>query len=83
MNEVIVGLQKKLVNMKQLIPTEAATPEQIKKYFNETEEIIEGILKVASEQETATTTEMESVREAIKDFRALIKKTDANMQPLL
>lgn len=82
MNEVIVGLQKKLVNMKQLIPTEAATPEQIKKYFNETEEIIDGILKVASEQETATTTEMESVREAIKDFRALIKKTDANMQPL-
>ena len=45
MNEVIIGLQQKLENMKTLVPTEAATPEQISKYFNENEEIIAGIGK--------------------------------------
>ena len=35
MNEVIVSLQQGLENMKTLVPTEAATPEQISKYFNE------------------------------------------------
>ena len=44
MNEVIIGLQQKLNNMKSLVPTEAATPEQVSKYFNETEELIDGIL---------------------------------------
>ena len=47
MNEVIIGLQQKLNNMKSLVPTEAATPEQVSKYFNETEELIDGILKMA------------------------------------
>lgn len=50
MNEVIVSLQQKLENMKTLVPTEAATPEQISKYFNENEEIIAGILKAADSQ---------------------------------
>lgn len=45
MNEVIIGLQQKLENMKTLVPTEAATQEQISKYFNENEEIIAGIGK--------------------------------------
>ena len=54
MNEVIVSLQQKLENMKTLVPTEAATPEQISKYFNENEEIIAGILKAADSQTTAT-----------------------------
>lgn len=35
MNEVIISLQQKLENMKSLVPTEAATPEQISKYFTE------------------------------------------------
>lgn len=41
MNEVIVSLQQKLENMKTLIPTEAATPEQISKYFIEESEYSE------------------------------------------
>ena len=45
MNEVIIGLQQKLENMISLVPTEAATQEQISKYFNENEEIIAGIGK--------------------------------------
>lgn len=82
MNEVIVSLQQKLGNMKSLVPTEAATPEQISKYFSETEEIIDGILKMADGQQTATTTEIEGIRESVKELRNLLRKTDANMKPL-
>ena len=82
MNEIIIGLQQKLSNMKSLVPTEAASPEQIKKYFTETEEIIDGILKTALAQEDATTTQIEGIHDTIKELRNLLKKTDANMQPL-
>ena len=82
MNEVIVSLQQKLGNMKSLVPTEAATPEQISKYFSETEEIIDGILKMADGQQTATTTEIEGIRESVKELRNLLRKTDADMRPL-
>ena len=82
MNEVIIGLQQKLNNMKSLVPTEAATPEQISKYFNETEELIDGILKMADSQQTASTTELEGVKEAVKELRNLLKKSDAEMKPL-
>ena len=82
MNEIIIGLQQKLSNMKSLVPTEAASPEQIKKYFTETEEIIDGILKTALAQDDATTTQIEGIHDTIKELRNLLKKTDANMQPL-
>ena len=82
MNEVIVSLQQKLSNMKSLVPTEAATPEQISKYFNESEEIIAGILKAAENQETATTTEFEGIKDAIKELRNLFRKADSEMKPL-
>ena len=82
MNEVIVNLQQKLSNMKSLVPTEAATPEQISKYFNESEEIIAGILKAAENQETATTTELEGIKDAIKELRNLFRKADSEMKPL-
>ena len=82
MNEVIVSLQQKLSNMKSLVPTEAATPEQISKYFNETEELIDGILKMADSQQTASTTELEGIRESVKELRNLLKKSDAEMKPL-
>lgn len=82
MNEVIVSLQQKLSNMKSLVPTEAATPEQISKYFNETEELIDGILKMADSQQTASTTELEGIRESVKELRNLLKKTDSEMKPL-
>lgn len=82
MNEVIMGLQKKLGEMKALVPTEAASPEQIKKYFNETEELIEGILKAACDQEDALTTELEGVKQTVKELRGLLKKTDTIVEPL-
>ena len=82
MNEVIVSLQQKLSNMKSLVTTEAATPEQISKYFNETEELIDGILKMADSQQTASTTELEGIRESVKELRNLLKKTDSEMKPL-
>ena len=82
MNEVIMGLQKKLGEMKALVPTEAASPEQIKKYFNDTEELIEGILKAACDQEDALTTELEGVKETVKELRGLLKKTDTIVEPM-
>ena len=82
LNEVIVSLQQKLENMKTLVPTEAATPEQISKYFNENEEIIAGILKAAESQTTATTGEIESIKDAVKELRNLMRKADAEMKPL-
>ncbi len=82
MNEVIMGLQKKLGEMKALVPTEAASPEQIKKYFNDTEEVIEGILKAACDQEDALTSELEGVKQTVKELRGLLKKTDTIIEPL-
>jgi HK97 family phage major capsid protein len=82
LNEVILGLQKKLGEMKALVPTEAASPEQIKNYFNDTEEIIEGILKAACDQESALTTELEGVKQTVKELRGLLKKTDAVVEPM-
>ena len=82
LNEVIVSLQQKLENMKTLVPTEAATPEQISKYFNENEEIIAGILKAADSQTTATTSELEGIKEAVKELRNLMRKADTEMKPL-
>ena len=82
MNEVIVSLQQKLENMKTLVPTEAATPEQISKYFNENEEIIAGILKAADSQTTATTSELEGIKDAVKELRNLMRKADTEMKPL-
>ena len=73
MNQVILGLQQQLVNMKKNFPTAAANEEQFRKYFDERDEILDGILKAALEQETATTTEIQDMRDAIKDFRAMMK----------
>lgn len=82
MNEVISSLQQKISNMKSMIPTEASSVEQISKYFDENEQIIEGILKLAESQENATSSELLSIKDAIKDLRNMMKKADSNMQPL-
>ena len=82
MNSTIVELEKRLVNMKNLIPTQAASEEQISKYFMEQEEITEQILKVLSLQTDATTTEIEGCKAAIKDFRQSMKMADSRMEEL-
>lgn len=73
MNSVILGLQQKLQDMKKQFPTEAAGEEQFKRYFDERDEMIEGILKAALDEKNATTTELENMREAVKDLRGMIK----------
>lgn len=73
MNQVILGLQQQLINMKQQFPTAAASEEQFRKYFDERDQILDGILKAAMEQENATTTELQDIKDAIKDFRSMMK----------
>ena len=51
--------------MKAQFPTTAASEEQFRKYFDERDAILDGILKAALEQETATTTELQDMRDAI------------------
>ena len=82
MNQVILGLQQQLVNMKAQFPTAAASEEQFRKYFDERDAILDGILKAALEQETATTTELEDMRDAIKDFRTMMKNQASTVTQL-
>ena len=58
MNEVIVALHKRLDNMKANLPSEAASVEQINKYFLEQQEVTEQMLKILETQEDATTSEI-------------------------
>ena len=82
MNQVILGLQQQLVNMKAQFPTAAASEEQFRKYFDERDAILDGILKAALEQETATTTELQDMRDAIKDFRTMMKNQASTVTQL-
>ena len=82
MNEVILALHKKLDNMKANLPSEAATVEQINKYFLEQHEITEQMLKILGDNEDATTSEILGCKDAIKNFRETMKQADTKMQQL-
>ena len=82
MNEVILALHKRLESMKSNLPSEAATVEQINKYFLEQQEITEQMLKILGDQDDATTSEILGVKDAIKNFREAMKKTDTKMEQL-
>ncbi len=82
MNEVILALHKRLDNMKANLPSEAATVEQINKYFLEQQEITEQMLKILGDTEDATTSEILGVKDAIKNFREVMKKADTKMEQL-
>ena len=82
MNEVIIALQKKLNNMRANLPSEAASVEQINKYFLEQQEITEQMLKILDDQENATTSEILGCKESIKNFREAMKKADSKMEQL-
>ena len=82
MNEVIIALQKKLNNMRANLPSEAASVEQINKYFLEQQEITEQMLKILEDQENATTSEILGCKESIKNFREAMKKADSKMEQL-
>ena len=69
MNEIILSLQNQLNKMKSMIPSAAASDEQIKQYFATQDEVLEGILKTLSDEKDATISEMESIKEAVKEFR--------------
>ena len=79
MNEVIIALQNRLNNMKANLPSEAATVEQINKYFLEQQEVTEQILKILGDTEDATTSEILGVKDAIKNFREAMKQADSKM----
>ena len=82
MNEVILALHKRLDNMKANLPSEAATVEQINKYFLEQQEITEQMLKMLGDNEDATTSEILGCKDAIKNFRETMKQADTKMQQL-
>ena len=82
MNEVILALHKRLDNMKANLPSEAATVEQINKYFLEQQEITEQMLKILGDTEDATTSEIMGVKDAIKNFRDAMKQADTKMEQL-
>ena len=82
MNEVILALHKRLDNMKANLPSEAATVEQINKYFLEQQEITEQMLKILGDTEDATTSEILGCKDAIKNFRETMKQADTKMQQL-
>lgn len=82
MNEVILALHKRLDNMKANLPSEAASVEQINKYFLEQQEVTEQMLKILETQENATTSEIMGCKESIKNFRESMKQADTKMEQL-
>ena len=82
MNEVILALHKRLDNMKANLPSEAASVEQINKYFLEQQEITEQMLKILEAQEDATTSEILGCKESIKNFREAMKQADSKMEQM-
>lgn len=82
MNEAIIAIKQRLNNMKSMIPTEAASVEQINKYFLEQQEITEQLLQILSDEKDASTTEIESCKQAIKQFREAMKQADTKMEQL-
>ena len=82
MNDLIIALHKRLDNMKSNLPSEAATVEQINKYFLEQQEITEQMLKILGDTEDATTSEIMGVKDAIKNFRDAMKQADTKMEQL-
>ena len=68
--------------MKANLPSEAASVEQIQKYFLEQQEVTEQMLKILGDAEDATTSEILGCKEAIKNFRDAMKQADAKMEQL-
>lgn len=82
MNEKIVALEKKLADMKRMIPAAGASDEQIARYFTAQDAIIEDIAKAVSDMSDATTSEVESMKDTIKSLKDALRKADADMKPL-
>ena len=82
MNEVILALHKRLDNMKANLPSEAASVEQINKYFLEQQEVTEQMLKILEDQDNATTSEILGCKESIKNFREAMKQADTKMEQM-
>lgn len=68
--------------MKANFPIEAASGEQINKYFLEQQEVTEQMLKILEPQENATTSEIMGCKESIKNFREAMKQADTKMEQL-
>lgn len=79
MNEKIAAIEKKLLEIKSTIPKAGASDEQIEKYFSEQDAIIEDITKAVADIHNATTSEMESMKDIIKDLKSGLKKADGEI----
>lgn len=82
MSELIINLQRQIDNMKKQLPTGAATEQDFKNYFAERDNILEGMLKAVSEERNVTTTELQDMKDAIKEFRSLMKNQATTMTQL-
>ena len=81
-NPKIEALEKKLSDMKKM-PVEGFIDEkQASTYFAERETMLEDIVKTLADIETATTSETESVQEAIKGFRDMLKNQNSSAKQL-
>jgi HK97 family phage major capsid protein len=81
-NSAIIELRTKLNGMKRMLPEGFKDEKQAAAYFEEKENILENIVKTIEKIDTASTTETEGIKEAVKSFRDLLKHTTANPQEL-
>ena len=82
MSDLIINLQNQIDNMKKQLPTAAATEQDFKNYFAERDSILEGMLKAVSDEKNVTTSELQDMKDAIKEFRGMMKNQAANMTQL-
>ena len=72
-NPQIIALKKQLEDMKKMTPSGFTDAQQAASYFAEKEVLLESIVKGLESIESATTTENEGIKEAIKSFRDTLK----------
>jgi len=82
MNEKIAMLQNRLAGMKSMIPSGGVSDEQIEKYFAGQQEVIEDIVKALGDIDSATSTETESIKDAVKSLREALRAADSTIKPL-
>jgi HK97 family phage major capsid protein len=82
MNEKIAALQAKLTGMKAMIPGGGSSDEQIAHYFTSQEEIIEDVIRTLGDIHEASTSETESIKDAVKAIRDSLKAASSTINVL-
>ncbi len=81
-NPQIIALKKQLEDMKKMTPSGFTDAQQAASYFAEKEVLLESIVKGLESIESATTTENEGIKEAIKSFRDTLKNQMSHPEEL-